>query len=284
MIILNKILFLFIIIGIIIYLINKIYIKKKNNNILIELLPTLIFIFIFRSFIYEPFKIPSASMMPTLLIGDLILVNKLLYNIKNPFNNKTLINIGKPNYGDVIVFQYPKNKKINYIKRVIGLPEDKLIYNEKTKKIKIYKSNNNKKKIFIKYSKKKISPYIEEIDFSNNNIKEYFWDINNKKTFKKNSEIFFLNEKTEYIENVKHNILLMNKKNINKNNIKTWIIPKDMYFVMGDYRDNSEDSRYWGFVHKNLIIGKAQYIWMSLEYQVNNLPIKIRFKRIGKIF
>ncbi len=292
MIILNIILFISIITIIVIYLIKKIFNKNKNINlinILIDLLPTLIFIFIFRSFIYEPFQIPSASMMPTLLIGDLILVNKLSYNIKNPLNNKTIFNIGKPTYGDIIVFQYPKNKKINYIKRIVGLPKDKIIYNEKNKEIKIYKWNNKKhtyiNKNIIKYKNKKKSLYIEEINYSNNRIKEFFWNIYKKKNNKKKSEIFFLTEKIEYIKNNKHKILLLFNKNLflNKNKIQSWIIPKNMYFVMGDYRDNSEDSRYWGFLHKNLIIGKAKYIWMSFEKQQDNWPTGIRFERIGKI-
>ncbi len=293
MIILNITLFIIIILIIIIFLI-----KKKNKNILqfnfinelINLLPTLILIFIFRSFIYEPFQIPSASMMPTLLIGDLILVNKLSYNLKNPFNNKTLININKPKYGDIIVFQYPKNKKINYIKRVVGLPKDKIIYNEKKKEIKIYKWNNKKNKYINKnifqYKNKKKSYYIEEIFYFKNKIREYFWNIYKKKNIKKNSEIFFLAEKIEYIKNIKHKILLLAKNNnsfFKKKKNRSWIIPDNMYFVMGDYRDNSEDSRYWGFVHQNLIIGKAKYIWMSFEKQENYWPIKIRFKRIGKI-
>ncbi len=283
MIILNRILFIIIVLSILSYIIKKIFYKNKNIiiiNSLIELLPILISIFIFRSFIYEPFQIPSASMMPNLLIGDLILVNKLSYNIKNPLNNKTILNIKTPTYGDIIVFQYPKNKTINYIKRIIGLPGDTIIYDKLKKEIKIYKYKNNTN--IVKYIAKKKSFYIEEINY-NNKIKEYFWNIKKKKYFPKKSEFIFLTEKTEQINNKKYNILLIS---FNKNFLKKkkkWIVPKNMYFVMGDYRDNSEDSRYWGFVHKNLIIGKAEYIWMSLEKQYNNWPTGIRLNRIGKI-
>ncbi len=283
MIILNRILFVIITLSIMLYVFKKIFYKKKNIIIidtLIEILPMLISIFIFRSFIYEPFLIPSSSMMPNLLIGDLILVNKLSYNIKNPWNNKTILNINNPTYGDIIVFQYPKNKNIYYIKRIIALPGDTIIYDKFKKEIKIYKPKNNIN--IVKYTSKKKSFYIEEINY-NNKIEEFFWNIKKKEKFSKKSEFLFLTEKTEHINNKKYNILLTSFNKYFSVKKKKWIIPKDMYFVMGDYRDNSEDSRYWGFVHKNLIIGKAKYIWMSLEKQYNNWPTGIRLNRIGKI-
>lgn len=301
----NIFIFILILIGFIIYLIKKLKIKnlnlyiKKNfiiKNILYNFHIILI-IFLIRWFIYEPFKIPSSSMMPTLLIGDFILVNKLKYNIKNPFTNNTILNIGKPNYGDLIVFQYPFNKKINYIKRVIGLPGDKIIYNYYKNKLKIYKYCKNKKKFckknIIKYSKKKISNFIEEIKYNNKNyIEENFINIkqNNNNNFKnkKNSKFIFLVEKYEYIKNKKYKILTIlnihkNIKYYNKINKFIWIVPKNMYFVLGDYRDNSDDSRYWGFLDEKLIIGKAEFIWLSFEKKKNFLPINIRIERIGKI-
>ncbi len=291
----NKIIFIFILINL---LIIKFNIKKKNKkNIYFikfkKILITLIFISIIKLFIYESFQIPSASMLPTLLIGDIILVNKIKYNIKNPFNNKNIININKPKYGDIIVFKYPKNKNINYIKRIIGLPNDKIIYNKKNKKIYIYKYNNIKKKYnkknIVKYKNILLSKLIEEIYIINNNIYENFWNINNINFIKLNKKIFskiiFLIEKIEYIQNNNHKILLTlyKNKNIKKNKKKIWIIPKNMYFVMGDYRDNSEDSRYLGFINKNLIIGKAEYILISIKKQENFFPTGIRFNRIGKI-
>ncbi len=271
---------------------KKKYIYQKIiifSNLLAEIFPILLFIFTFRSFLYEPFQIPSASMMPTLLIGDFILVEKFSYNIKNPLTNNIILEINQPNYGDVVVFQYPKNKNLNYIKRIIGLPGDKIIYNEKTKEIKIQKICKNKKikycnKPIIKYINQKQSNFIEEIELSsNNNIKEYFWDLNIKKKKNKNNQYIILFEKEEVINNKKHKILFIPEFH-NKKKKNIWIIPKDMYFVMGDYRDNSEDSRFWGFLNKNLLIGKAKFIWMSFEKQENNWPTNIRLKRIGKIY
>lgn len=287
--------FILTLLSLIIWTINKIFNKNIKKYIkkywilknFIELCPVLLIIFILRSFIYEPFQIPSSSMLPTLWIGDLILVNKTKYNIKNPWNNKTILNIKNPEYGDIIVFQYPYNKNINYIKRVVGLPKDKIIYDENKKEIKIYKYckkiKKYKKKNLVKYSKKKISSLVEEIKFDNNHINEYILNIKNQNlNINKNSNIIFFIKKKEYIK--KHNNNILTIYGFKKNNIKkTWIIPENMYFVMGDNRDNSKDSRTWGFVDKNLIIGKAEYIWMSLDKQQNSLPKGIRFNRIGII-
>ncbi len=287
----NKLFFIIIIILCILNHLNKKIINfvliNKIIKILNELLPKLIIIFILKSFIYEIYYIPSSSMMPTLCIGDLILVNKLSYNIKNPLNNKVIINIKNPKYGDIVVFQYPKNKKINYVKRIIGLPNDKIIYNEKYKKIQIYKKCINKNKKYcliniikyyenidnkillkIKYKKNKIIN-IKFLNFNNLNINKY-----NKKY-----NLIILNKKIEYLNNKKYEILLIPNKYLKykKKHIRQWILPNNMYFVMGDFRDNSEDSRYWGYLNKNLIIGKVEYILINIK------NIKYNFKNIINI-
>lgn len=227
----NIFLFIIIMTGIL-YIINILKIKIKNNKIINKifkifnnLFPKLIIILILKSFIYEIYYIPSSSMMPTLCIGDLILVNKLSYYIKNPLNNKILINIKKPKYGDIIVFKYPKNKKINYIKRIIGLPNDKIIYDEKFKKIKIYKKclknknkycliniikyhiNNDKILLKIKYKKNKIIK-IKFLKLNNLNINKY----------KKLNNILILHKKTEYLFNKKYEILFIKKIYFKKKN------------------------------------------------------------------
>ncbi len=285
----NNTFLLIIIITGIIYILNFLNLKIKKFIIINKIIklcnnlfPKLILILILKLFIYEIYYIPSSSMMPTLCIGDLILVNKLSYNIKNPFNNKILINIKEPKYGDIIVFKYPNNKKINYIKRIIGLPNDKIIYNENSKKIKIYKKcskrnkqyclkniiryhiNDDKILIIFKYKKNKIIK-IKFLKFNNLNVNKY-----------KKNNILTLNKKTEYLNNIKHDILFIKNKDLNYKKIyeKQWILPNDMYFVMGDFRDNSEDSRYWGYLNKNLIIGKAEYILLNIN------KIKYKFKNI----
>ncbi|AEO08612.1 signal peptidase I [Buchnera aphidicola str. Ak (Acyrthosiphon kondoi)] len=284
------------------YLINKKIIKnnhlnqkntvKLKNKIyffesLASFFPIFLIIFIIRSFIYEPFQIPSGSMMPTLLVGDFILVEKFSYDIKEPITHKTLIHIKNPERGDVVVFKYPKDHHIDYIKRIIGLPGDKITYNINNKHIKICTNYLNKKKcqekLFINYSKPESSNFIQKIYFFNKKDK-----LEEKKVY--NSLYFDLIE--ENINNIKHKILLLNNINNPKKDFfqqenmpkLTWIVPKDEYFMMGDNRDNSLDSRYWGFVPEKNLVGKAIKIWMSFDKNENEWPTGIRINRIGNIY
>ena len=216
--------------------------KLLNLNLkdFIEIIISLIIILIIRYTFIEPFRIPSESMKPTLLIGDFIFVNKFIYGINIPIINKKIY-INTPEKGDIIVFKHD-NK--HYIKRLIGTPTDIVIYKNK----KIYINNICIKK---KYINDKI--YISNL----NNIHEA---INIKE---------YLNPKKEYhIKNI-------NNQNT-KNDFLKIIIPLKSYFVLGDNRDNSEDSRSWGFVTKNKIKGKAFLIWFS----ININKIDIRWNRL----
>lgn len=254
---------------------EKIY-KKKIEKIIkhcSSIFPTLLIIFITRSFLFEPFYIPSSSMMPVLIPGDFILVKKFSYGLKNPITYKTFIKTGKPKRGDISVFQYPKNIKINFIKRIIGLPGDKIIYNPIKKEIFIYENYLNlkkRKKIPINYSKEKNSEWILLLE-------------NGKKKIRQKT-------KTEWIKNKKYEIMITPKKKekkINDKNIKLlnkeWIVPEKKYFVMGDNRDNSLDSRIWGFVKEEYFIGKANFIWFNFDKKENKLINKIKINRINII-
>ncbi len=203
---------------------------KLNNRtsfifeFLASLFPILFVVLFIRSFVIEPFRIPSGSMIPTLLVGDFILVKKYEYGLRVPLTNKLIYENNYPNRGDVIVFQYPENTKINYIKRVVGVPGDKVQYINKSLLI-------NGKPLKLKK--------VDDYEFSNIN----------------------LSNETVYIEdNGNKQYLILN--NSDRGIGFEFNVPDDSYFVLGDNRDNSNDSRYWGTVHKNNLIGEAFMIWM----------------------
>ena len=213
--------------------------KKQKPPLIIEygksFFPILLVVFIIRSFIVEPFKIPSGSMMPTLISGDFIVVNKFSYGIRFPVWNKVLINLGKPNRGDVFVFHYPEDPSIDYIKRVIGLPGDEIRYENKE----LFINGEIINKIFLgKYSY----------------------------TFNEN-EMLEASEFIETLDNSNYSILV---HDIPSENYK-FNVPEGHYFAMGDNRDNSSDSRVWGFVSDELLVGKAFFIWLNFS----------EFNRIG---
>ena len=181
--------------------------------------PILLVVLLIRSFLIEPYKIPSGSMIPTLMIGDFILVDKNIYGYKIPLTDITLIDNEDPQRGDVVVFKYPENKKINYIKRIIGLPGDIILINNKKLKV------NGKE--------------IQKTQVSNDLPYLFTEDIDDKK-------IYILEDLSEKTSELKY------------------VVPQNSYFVMGDNRDRSSDSRYWGFVPESNLVGKASLIWFSL--------------------
>jgi signal peptidase I len=188
-----------------------------------SIFPVLFVVLLIRSFFIEPYKIPSGSMIPTLMIGDFILVDKNIYGYKLPLTNMTLIDNETPKRGDVVVFKYPENKNINYIKRVIGLPGDLIIYKDKT----LFVNGN-------KYNQIKTSHDFDPIEIADGTV--------------------------SYEHNEYKNYLILNQ-NESTFNFK-YKVPPESYFVLGDNRDNSNDSRYWGPVPKENLVGKAFYIWM----------------------
>ncbi|BFG72865.1 signal peptidase I [Paraburkholderia terrae] len=205
--------------------------------------PVILVVFVVRSFVVEPFKIPSGSMVPTLLVGDFILVNKFDYGIRLPITN-TKVTEGRPlQRGDVVVFRYPKDESVDYIKRVIGLPGDVVSYEDKQLTI-------NGKPV----PETPLPDYFddERIGYA----KQFEEDLDGRKNRILNNPAvppFIVGaEDFPYRDNCKYDARGVTCK-----------VPPGNYFMMGDNRDNSADSRYWGFAPDKNIVGRAFFIWMN---------------------
>lgn len=199
--------------------------------------PVLAIVLVLRSFLVEPFQIPSGSMLPTLEVGDFILVNKFEYGLRLPVAGTKVVSMNDPQRGDVMVFKFPEDGKTNYIKRVVGLPGDKIRYSQK--------------QLFINdqlVSERKLANFAPYMLFE------------------------------EQLGEVKHQLIEHQlRRNIEAEG--EWLVPDNSYFVMGDNRDNSNDSRFWGFVPDELVVGKAFAIWMQWK-SMTSLP---SFSRVGGI-
>ncbi|WP_199911834.1 signal peptidase I [Dongshaea marina] len=239
-----------------------------------SIFPVILAVLILRSFILEPFQIPSESMQPTLLPGDFIVVQKFSYGLRDPIFHHKFFSTGEPKRGDVAVFVSPKDPKIDLIKRIVGLPGDTIIYRDKT--------------LYIKPAchGAKVCPSLHEI------AKQYIGPT-------RFTELGMpLYEFKEQLGTVSHKMLRnpMLPEQYQRyyqqpgSAIGEWVVPKGHYFAMGDNRDNSDDSRYWGFVPEENLIGKASFIWMSFTFDHSAdswlphwIPTGIRFHRIGAI-
>lgn len=206
--------------------------------------PVLLIVWVIRSFIVQPYRVPTGSLEPTILPGDFIAVNQFAYGLKFPIGNFTLVKTGEPKRGDIALFRYPLNPNVVFVKRVIGLPGDHIVYQDKVLSV----NGQQAKQALIKSS----------FDYGNGP-----------------GQIRAVNVYEENLAGVKHKIFVQpvggELKDID------FVVPEGQYFMMGDNRDNSDDSRFWGTVPEHNLIGRAFGIWMSWD-PVNN---KVRWNRIG---
>lgn len=209
------------------------------------LFPVILVVFLLRSFLFEPFKIPSGSMIPTLLVGDLILVNKYHYGVRLPVINKKIIDNNPVQRGDVMVFRYPVDPRVDYIKRVVGLPGDEVSYINQKLSINGQPVPVQSLGDFYDEDSLRYAPmFSEKLDTAEHRIlvepRRPAYNGAEPKTFP-------MHENCRYTaEGV------------------TCKVPAGHYFMMGDNRDNSQDSRFWGFVPDQNIVGRAFFVWMNL--------------------
>lgn len=218
--------------------------KQKPHGIIEysrSFFPILVGVLFIRSFIFEPFRIPSGSLEPTLLVGDFLVVNKFSYGLRLPVWEKKILNVSTPKRGDIVVFRWPPNPKFDFIKRIIGIPGDVISYHHKILTINGQEAKQN----FVQYT-------IDES--SAHPVAEY----------------------QEKLENLTHKIYRRSDAPAIDFEVT---VPANQYFVMGDNRDDSADSRYWGFVHDDYLRGKAIFTWLSWDKKDWN----IRWSRLGRI-
>jgi signal peptidase I len=206
--------------------------------------PVLFLVLLIRSFLVEPFRIPSGSLEPTLIPGDFVLTSKFAYGLRLPVLHNKIYNIGEPKAGQIFVFRSPPNPQIDFIKRVIGVPGDKVSYIDKV----LYING-------VMQPQTDLGPV------------QYTDDQGNPHTVELKSEV---------INGIKHKIYVLNDHPAED---FTLVVPPGNYFAMGDNRDFSWDSRYWGFVPEKNLIGKAIFVWLSWDKD----KYKIRWDRVGMV-
>lgn len=224
--------------------------RKKKKSVKLPLIvdyarsffPVLLLVFSVRSFAYEAYRIPSGSLKPTLLVGDFILVNKFDYGIRLPVAHKKIFSIGEPKRGDIVVFREPPTESRNLIKRVIGIPGDKISYKDKV----LYINGKEASQEFKQYT-----------------------------TDQEDSESWEVLEKQENLLGVTHHIYQIPTRGNDDFDVT---VPAGEYFMMGDNRDGSADSRYWGFLPEKNIIGKATRVLVSFD----TLTHPVRWERMGE--
>lgn len=203
--------------------------------------PVFFIVLLLRSFLIEPFRIPSGSLEPTLLVGDFVAVNKFAYGLRLPVWEKKVLSIANPKTGEIAVFRWPPDPSFDYIKRVIGVPGDKIVYHNKILTI----NGKEMKQTFVEYttdqsSGKAVATYRENLN------------------------------------GIEHDIFV--RPDVPAVDFEVEV-PPNQYFMMGDNRDDSADSRFWGFVSDNYLRGKAFLVWMSWNGKTDT----VRWSKIGKL-
>lgn len=233
-----------------IYMLDVIFWAKKrkpgqNPSRLVEysrsFFPVFLIVLLLRSFLIEPFRIPSGSLEPTLLVGDFLAVNKFAYGLRLPVVEKKIIPVANPKTGEIAVFRWPPDPSYDYIKRVIGTPGDKVVYHNKVLTI----NGQDMPQSFIEYTTD---------ESSGNAVAKY----------------------RENLNGVEHDIYI--RPNVPSVDFEV-DVPEGQYFMMGDNRDDSADSRYWGFVSDQYLRGKAFLVWMSWNSKTGN----VRWSKLGSL-
>ncbi len=211
------------------------------------LFPVILAVFLLRSFLFEPFKIPSGSMIPTLLVGDLILVNKFHYGVRLPVINKKIIPINDPKRGDVMVFRFPADPSVDYIKRVVGVPGDEVSFREQ--------------KLYVNGQPAPLQR-MPDPGFYDETLRHYFPEF--KEKLGEVEHRILVNPQFQPYYGSEDKIYFPFRENCRYTaDSITCKVPAGHYFMMGDNRDNSQDSRFWGFVPDANIVGRAFYVWMN---------------------
>lgn len=240
-----------------IVLFNRLWLRKRRTQEQFEpgwvefsrgFFPVLLFVFLLRGFLVEPYQIPSSSMRPGLKPGDFILVNKFTYGLRLPFSNQVIVPINTPKHGDVLIFKYPNDTSVNYIKRVIGLPGDTVTYRDK-------KLTVNKKALS---TENLHTPYPYTGDDSRFTEPALYQETFGDKTYRVLAEETY---PSLFLENVQE-FPYRDQCQYDEEGFSC-VVPKGHYFVMGDNRDHSGDSRYWGFVPDQYIVGKGLLVWLN---------------------
>ena len=207
--------------------------------------PILAVVLVLRSFVAEPFRIPSSSMMPTLLVGDFILVNKFAYGLRLPVNNRKLVELGLPERGDVAVFRPPAHPDQDWIKRVVGLPGDRIAYRDNV--------------LYVNGQPSDYQPVGEYVGKG------------------RGGEMSGATLLVENLGGTTHEVLEVESPLFANHGVGEWTVPEGEYFVMGDNRDRSDDSRFWGTLPEAQLRGKAFLVWMNFDSAAGGID----FDRIG---